>query len=98
VRDIDLDDLDLTQVRADTMIVRGEKDAWVGPGVAQRLSSEIPDCHVVSLPDVGRLVPEDAPEELADIIASFVSPHIRGSAEEIVISSDSSGTPEGGMA
>ena len=98
VRDIDLDDLDLTQVRADTMIVRGEKDAWVGPGVAQRLSSEIPDCRVVSMPDAGRLIPEEAPEELADLIASFVSPHIKGSAEEIVISSEIRGTTEGGTA
>jgi pimeloyl-ACP methyl ester carboxylesterase len=98
VRDIDLDDLDLTQVRADTLIVRGEKDAWVGPGVAQRLSSEIPDCRVVTMPDVGRLIPEEAPEELADVIASFVSPHIKGSAEEIVVSGDIPGTPEGGLA
>jgi len=95
VRDIDLDDLDLTQVRADTMIVRGEKDGWVGPGVAQRLSSEIPNCRVVSMPGVGRLIPEEAPEELADLIATFVSPHIRGSAEEIVVSGDIPGTPEG---
>jgi len=98
VRDIDLDDLDLTQVRADTMIVRGEKDAWVGAGVAQRLSSEIPHCRVVTLPEVGRLVPEEAPEELADLIASFVSPHIKGSAEEIIVSGDGTGTSEGGMA
>ena len=98
VRDIDLDDLDLTQVRADTLIVRGEKDAWVGPGVAQRLSSEIPDCRVVSLPDVGRLVPEEAPDELADLIATFVSPQLKGSAEEIGVSGDDTGTSEGGLA
>ena len=98
VRDIDLDDLDLTQVRADTLIVRGEKDAWVGAGVAQRLSSELPDCRVVSMPEAGRLIPEEAPDELADLVASFVSPHIKGSAEEIVISSDIPGTTEGGMA
>jgi pimeloyl-ACP methyl ester carboxylesterase len=98
VRDTDLDDLDLTQVRADTMIIRGEKDSWVGPGVSQRLSTEIPDCRVVTLPGVGRLVPEEAPDELSDIIASFVSPHIKGSAQEIVVGSEGTGTPEGGMA
>lgn len=98
VRDIDLDDLDLTQVRADTMIVRGEKDGWVGPGVAQRLSSEIPDCRVVSMAEVGRLVPEEAPDELAELIAGFVSPHIRGSAQEIVVTGNEPGTTEGGLA
>jgi len=52
----------------------------------------------VSMPDVGRLIPEEAPDELADLIASFVSPHIKGSAEEIVISSEIPGTTEGGTA
>jgi pimeloyl-ACP methyl ester carboxylesterase len=98
VRDIDLDDLDLTQVRADTLIVRGDKDGWVGPGVSQRLSAEIPDCRVVTMPDVGRLVPEESPDELAELIATFVSPHIRGSAQEIVVTGNDSGTPEGGLA
>jgi pimeloyl-ACP methyl ester carboxylesterase len=98
VRDIDLDDLDLTQVRADTMIVRGDKDGWVSAGVSQRLSAEIPDCRVVTMPDVGRLVPEESPDELADLIATFVSPHIRGSAQEIVVTGNDSGTPEGGLA
>jgi len=98
VRDTDLDDLDLTQVRADTLIIRGEKDSWVGPGVSQRLSTEIPDCRVVTMPDVGRLVPEEAPHELSELIATFVSPHIRGSAQEIIVGSDGAGTTEGGSA
>ena len=98
VRDTDLDDLDLTQVRADTLIIRGEKDSWVGPGVSQRLSTEIPDCRVVTMPDVGRLVPEEAPHELSELIATFVSPHIRGFAQEIIVGSDGAGTTEGGSA
>lgn len=95
VRDIDLDDLDLTQVRADTMIIRGENDSWVGAGVSQRLCSEIPDCRVVTLPNVARLVPEEAPDELADLVATFVSPHIKGTAQEIIVTGNDSGTTEG---
>jgi pimeloyl-ACP methyl ester carboxylesterase len=86
VRDIDLDDLDLTQVRADTMIVRGEKDAWWGRAWRNGCRPRFRTVAFVSMPDVGRLIPEEAPDELADLIASFVSPHIKGSAEEIVIS------------
>jgi hypothetical protein len=44
------------------------------------------------------LVPEEAPDELSDLIATFVSPHIRGSAQEIVVGGENAGTPEGGMA
>ena len=98
VREIDLDDLDLTQVRAHTLIVRGEKDGWVSPGVAQRLRAEVPDGRVVTLPDVARLVPEESPDELAELIASFVSPHVGRADGDIIVSSETTGTPEGGMA
>jgi pimeloyl-ACP methyl ester carboxylesterase len=76
IRATDLEDLDLSQVRAHTLIIRGELDAWVDPSVAQKLAAEIPDCQTISLPNAARLLPEDAPDELADIVASFISPHV----------------------
>ncbi len=98
VREIDLDDLDLSQVRAHTLIVRGEKDGWVSPGVSQRLASEVPEGRVLTLPDAARLVPEDAPDELADIIATFVSPHVGRASEEVSATGNESGTTEGELA
>jgi pimeloyl-ACP methyl ester carboxylesterase len=76
VRTDDLEDLDLTQVRAHTLIVRGDKDVWVEPSVSQKLASELPDCRVVNYPEAARLVPEEAPDELAALVSSFVSPHV----------------------
>ena len=76
IRAADLEDLDLSQVRAHTLIVRGELDAWVDPAVHQKLAAEIPGCQTISLPNAARLVPEDAPDELAHIVASFISPHV----------------------
>jgi pimeloyl-ACP methyl ester carboxylesterase len=98
VREIDLDDVDLTQVHAQTLIVRGEKDGWVSAGVAQRLASEVPGGRVITMADAARLVPEDAPNELADLIASFVSPRVGDGGEEILESIAESGTTEGEMA
>jgi pimeloyl-ACP methyl ester carboxylesterase len=98
VREIDLDDLDLTEVRAHTLIIRGEKDEWVSAGVARRLASEVPEGRVITMPDVARLIPEEAPDELADTIAAFVSPHITRAGDEVATSSDVTGTPEGEMA
>jgi len=106
VRPTDLEDLDLTQVRAHTLIVRGEKDGWVDAGVAQKLAAEIADCRVVSLPEVARLVPEEAPDELASLVTAFISPHVgranrdldpmdETSAETIA---EDAGTPEGDLA
>src|SRR5215216_6904166 len=51
VRPTDLEELDLGQVRAHTLIVRGEKDAWVDQAVTQKLGSEIPGCRIFSLPE-----------------------------------------------
>ena len=106
VRPTDLEDLDLTEVRAHTLIVRGEKDRWVDAGVAQKLAAEIPDCRVVSLPEVARLVPEEAPDELASLVTAFISPHVGHSNRDLdpmdetsaeTIAEDA-GTPEGDLA
>ena len=106
VRGIDLEDLDLAQVRAHTLIIRGEKDSWVDPSVSQQLARDIPECRVMTLPEAARLVPEESPEELAEIVTGFISPHVNrpdqpfstdGEASTIT-ASENDGTPEGGLA
>jgi len=82
VRGFDAEDLDLSQVRAHTLIVRGEKDTWVGPEVAEQLQSGIPQCRVVTMPGVARLIPEEAPHDLAELVVAFVSPHASREAAE----------------
>jgi pimeloyl-ACP methyl ester carboxylesterase len=106
VRPTDVEDLDLTQVRAHTLVVRGEKDAWVDAALSRKLSSEIVDCRIVTLPESARLVPEEAPDELAQLIASFVSPHVVPTEDEVGevteatsnAGIDDAGTLEGGTA
>jgi pimeloyl-ACP methyl ester carboxylesterase len=99
VRELDLEDLDLTQVRAHTLLIRGERDTWVDASVAERLSRDIAECRVVNLPNIGRLVPEEAPDELADLIVGFVSPHLGRAADQAVpVGDDDGGTSEGGRA
>jgi pimeloyl-ACP methyl ester carboxylesterase len=108
VRPTDLEDLDLAQVRAHTLIVRSEKDAWVDGAVSRKLAAEITDCRVVSFAETARLVPEEAPDELASLIASFISPHVgpprtttgpdelaEGTAETVA---EDAGTQKGGLA
>ena len=105
VRPTDLEDLDPAQVRAHTLIVRGEKDVWVDAEVSRKLAADIADCRVVSFPESARLIPEEAPDELASLVTSFISPHVeRNSAPDELaestdeIASEDAGTPEGGLA
>jgi pimeloyl-ACP methyl ester carboxylesterase len=106
VRGIDLEDLDLSQVRAHTLIIRGEKDAWVDRAVSEQLVRDIPECRLMALPDASRLVPEESPELLAEIITGFISPHMNRTdqpfasdgGEPAVNSHETDGTLEGGLA
>ncbi len=68
----DLGELDLHAFEQPTLIVWGDQDAFIGPRMADRLGDEIGGSRVVHLPGCGRLVPEEAPETLANLILEFV--------------------------
>jgi pimeloyl-ACP methyl ester carboxylesterase len=76
----DLDDADLTAIRAPTLVVRGEADQWLAEGVAERLSAAVADSRLLRLPGVGRLVPEETPESLAGLVLDFVEGRGTGAA------------------
>lgn len=73
IRSGDMEELELADVAAPTLVVWGERDRFLDPGVADRLVSAIPGARLVRLPEVGRLVPEEAPDELATLIHEFVA-------------------------
>jgi pimeloyl-ACP methyl ester carboxylesterase len=68
----DLAELDLSAITAPTLIVRGDKDPWLDSTVAHRLHSAIPGSTLRQIPDVARLIPEEAPDELSALLATFV--------------------------
>lgn len=74
IRRGDIDDLALGDVRAPTLVVRGARDAWLSAGISQRLASEIPNARLAVVPGAGRLVAEEEPERLAELILEFVGP------------------------
>lgn len=69
----DMEDVELGQLEQPTLIVWGDRDAWVEPDLADRLADTIPGSRLVRLPGVGRLVPEEAPEALATLILDFAA-------------------------
>ena len=68
----DMADVEPDDVRAPTLIVRGDADQWVEDEVAVRLAGAIPSSRLVRLPGVGRLVPEEAPDQLVGLILDFI--------------------------
>ena len=68
VRTTDMEELELEAVTARTLVVWGEEDPFLERGVADRLRRAISGARLVRLEGVGRLVPEEAPEELARLV------------------------------
>jgi pimeloyl-ACP methyl ester carboxylesterase len=68
----DMDEIDLHALPHPTLIVRGEKDGWVPSKISEELCTAIGGSRLVRVPDAGRLVPEEAPEALSNLVLDFI--------------------------
>ncbi|MEO7368767.1 MAG: alpha/beta hydrolase [Gemmatimonadaceae bacterium] len=68
----DMDDIDLKSIHVPALVVWGEQDTWLDIRLADRLVNELPDGRLVRMPGVGRLVPEENPEQLTDLLLEFM--------------------------
>ena len=68
----DLDEDEYGEIKAPTLIVWGDEDKWVDPKLADRLVNAIPDARLVRLAGVARLVPEESPEHLSELLLDFI--------------------------
>jgi pimeloyl-ACP methyl ester carboxylesterase len=72
IDDEDMKDIELGALTQSTLVVWGDRDAWVGPKFADRLIDTIPGSRLVRLPGAGRLVPEEAPETVSTLLLDFI--------------------------
>lgn len=63
---------DLKTVGKPTLIIWGEKDEQIPLGYAQRLHRDIPESHLVIVPDAGHLLLFDAPDAVASALNDFI--------------------------
>lgn len=73
-----LEELNLRALPHPTLIVRGDRDPWVGPEIARQLADTIGGSKLVHLANAGRLVPEDAPDALGQLLLDFVGARAPG--------------------
>ncbi len=73
IRSGDLEDLDLGRIATPTLIVWGELDRWLESSIPDRLATAIPHSRLVRIPTSARLVPEEAPDRLAELILEFTA-------------------------
>jgi len=72
ITDEDMEDVDLSTIHVPALILWGEKDQWVDSKIADRLASALPDGRLVRVPGVGRLLPEENPERLNELLLDFM--------------------------
>jgi len=55
----------LDRMRTPTLVLWGERDAWLTPDVGRRLAAAIPGARLHVVPEAGHFLPEDAPDAVA---------------------------------
>jgi pimeloyl-ACP methyl ester carboxylesterase len=73
IRANDLENLDLGRIAAPTLIVWGDLDTWLEGSIPDRLATAIKNSRVVRISTSARLVPEEDPDRLAELIIGFTS-------------------------
>jgi pimeloyl-ACP methyl ester carboxylesterase len=68
----DMEDVDLKSIHVPALVIWGEQDSWLDSRLADRLVNELPDGRLVRMPGVGRLVPEENPEQLNSLLLEFM--------------------------
>ena len=68
----DMEEIDLRTIHVPALVIRGERDAWLDGKVADRLVNALPDGRLVKLAGVARLVPEESPERMSELLLEFM--------------------------
>jgi pimeloyl-ACP methyl ester carboxylesterase len=68
----DLEDVDIKTIHVPALVVWGEEDQWVDSKMADRLVNALPDGRLVRIPGIGRLVPEENPEQMSTLLLDFM--------------------------
>lgn len=69
---------DLQNLRIPTLIVRGERDVYLSPEIADRLHREIPGSRMVKVPNAGHFIQLDVSRLLAMTILEHIRDHRHG--------------------
>lgn len=68
----DMEDVELGSIHVPALVLWGDRDRWVDAKIADKLISALPDGRLVRLPGVGRLLPEENPERLNELLLEFM--------------------------
>ena len=68
----DMEDVEFRNIHVPALILWGEDDGFVDMKIAEKLTNALPDGRLVRMPGVGRLLPEENPEYLGELLIDFM--------------------------
>lgn len=68
IRDDAEDEIELATIATPALVVWGDADRWLDERTPERLVAALPDARLERMEGVGRLVPEEAPDRLVQLI------------------------------
>ena len=84
IEDDELDDLVLQDIHHPTVVVRGNRDRQCDQRTAEGFARDLPAGRYAEMGNVGRLIPEEAPAALVDVVMADPAP---GSPRDVTKSS-----------
>ena len=73
-----MEEINLRALPHPTLVVWGDRDPWASSKIGDQLADTLGGSRLVHLPSAGRLVPEDAPETLSQLLLDFVGARAPG--------------------
>ena len=73
-----MEEINLRALPHQTLVVWGDRDPWVNAKIGDQLADTIGGSKLVHLPGAGRLVPEDAPDALSQLLLDFIGARAPG--------------------
>lgn len=71
IRSADLTEEDLRAIQAPTLVLWGDQDRWIDAKLPNRVVSAIPSARLQRLHGLGRLLPEENPEQLCELLLNL---------------------------
>lgn len=69
----DVDEIEFSDIYHSTLLIRGDRDRWSEGADLDRLARRLTSARSVHLEGIGRLVPEETPDLLTDLILRFAN-------------------------
>ncbi|WP_231686779.1 alpha/beta fold hydrolase [Bacillus sp. JCM 19034] len=74
-REGDLAKEDLQKIKHPVLLIWGEEDRVIPKRIGKRLSIDLPRAIYVSIKKTGHLIPEEKPEQVVELINTFIEHH-----------------------